>query len=188
MNKINTKVVILCALAIVFNIVLGTLSASLKLIYLDTIGTVFIAVFFGPWWGACVGALTNIITSMIIGPTDLPFMLVNIAVGIVVGIIAMKKKFTLPVAIITGLILSILCPLIGTPISIWVYGGLTGTGFDFLFLFLKQTGNSIFVSSFVAKILSNLIDKVGTCVLVYYLIKSLPRKIKLESLNKKIFS
>lgn len=70
--------------------------------------------------------------------------------------------------------MSIVAPLIGTPIGIWVYGGLTGTGLDFLFIWLKQSGSSIFVASFVPKIINNLLDKIGSCILVYFLIKSLP--------------
>lgn len=187
MKKFNTKVLILCSLAIVFNIVLGSITEALKLpIYLDTIGTVFIAIFFGPWWGAGVGAVTNIITSMIMNPAAIPFLLVNVGVGLLVGFIGKYFKFTLPVAIITGLLLSILCPLIGTPIGIWISGGFTGTGFDLFFVFLQKTGQSIFVSSFLTKITTNLLDKIGTCILVYFLLKNLPKKLKLESFSKNI--
>lgn len=187
MKKFNTKILILCSIAVVLNIVLGTITSALKLpFYLDTIGTVFIALFFGPWWGASVGAISNIITSMIFNPIGMPFLLVSVAVGLIVGFIGRKFKFTLPVAIITGLILSVVCPLIGTPIGVWVYGGLTGTGLDFLVLFLKESGSSIFVASFIPKVINNLLDKIGTCVMIYFVLKSLPRKIKSESFSNNL--
>ena len=98
------------------------------------------------------------------------------------GFIAKKFKFNLVTAIITGLILSVVCPLIGTPIGIWVYGGLTGTGTDFLFIWLKEVGNNIFVASFIAKITSNFLDKIASCILVWALIEGMPRQLKKERL------
>ncbi|MCB2312068.1 ECF transporter S component [Clostridium tagluense] len=138
--------------------------------------------YFGPGYGAAVGALSNIITGIIFNPKDIPFFIVSVAVGLIVGFIAKKFKFNLVTAIVTGLLLSVVCPLIGTPIGIWVYEGLTGTGTDFLFIWLQKVGNSIFISSFIAKITSNFLDKIGSCVLVWSLIKSMPRQFTKDKL------
>jgi energy-coupling factor transport system substrate-specific component len=178
MKNNKTFMMIMCAIAIAMNIVLGIFASSLKLpIFLDVIGTIFIAVYFGPMYGATVGGLTNLITGVIFSPRDIPFLLVNVSVGLIVGFIAKKYKFNFKTAIVTGIILSIVCPLIGTPIGIWIYGGLTGTGTDFLFVWLQQVGHSIFVSSFIAKITSNLVDKIGSCILVWSLIKAMPKNM-----------
>lgn len=175
MRNNKVKVLVLCALAIALNIALGVFASSLRLpLYLDTIGTIFIAVYFGPWYGAAVGGLTNLITGILFNPKNIPFLIVSVVIGLVVGFIGKKFKYSLFTAVITGILLSIVAPLIGTPIGIWVYGGLTGTGLDFLFIWLKQSGSSIFVASFVPKIINNLLDKIGSCILVYFLIKSLP--------------
>ncbi|MBU3144347.1 CD3073 family putative ECF transporter S component [Clostridium sp. CF012] len=188
MRNKKVAIMIFCAVAIALNIVLGIVTSSLKLpLYLDTIGTIFIAVYFGPWYGAAVGALTNIITGIIFSPKDIPFLLVNVAVGLIVGFIAKKFNFNLVTAIITGLILSVVCPLIGTPIGIWVYGGLTGTGTDFLFIWLQKVGNNIFVSSFIAKITNNLLDKIASCILVWGLIEGMPRQYKKDRLFNESF-
>lgn len=181
MRNKKLNIMLMCAIAIALNIVLGIVTSGLKLpLYLDTIGTIFIAVYFGPWYGAAVGGLTNLLTGIIFSPKDIPFLIVSVAVGLIVGFIGRKFKFNFTIALITGLILSIVCPLIGTPIGIWVYGGLTGTGLDFLFIWLKESGNSIFVSSFIPKIINNLLDKIGSCLLVYFLIKALPKQYKPE--------
>ena len=178
--KNNTRKITICALAIAINIVLGILTSSSKLpLYLDTIGTVLVAVYYGPWIGAGVGAITNIITSLVMGnPQAMPFLIVSVVIGLVVGFIARKWEFNFVVALITGVLLSIIAPLIGTPIGILVYGGLTGTVSDVLVLFLKNTGMSIFASSFITKILNNLLDKISTCLLVYFVIKALPKQYK----------
>ena len=103
MREKRVFIMIFCSICIALNIILGIVTSSLKLpLYLDTIGTILVAV------------------------------------GLIVGFNAKKFKFRLVVAIITGLILSVVCPFTGTPIGIWVYGVLTGTGEDFLFMWLQK--------------------------------------------------
>ncbi len=185
----NSKVYVLtfCGIAIAVNIVLGIVTSALKLpLYMDTLGTILTAVLIGPLPGAAVGALTNIITGFIYNLQDIPFLLVNVAVALVTGLIAKKFKFGIVTAVICGLLLSIICPLIGTPIGILVYGGLTGTVSDVLVMALKSSGSSIFAASFIAKIGNNLIDKVGICIIAYGVIRYLPVAIKnmLKSYSK----
>jgi energy-coupling factor transport system substrate-specific component len=179
----NSRVFILtmCAMGIAINVVLGTVVTRLQIpqLFLDTIGTIFIAVLFGPWEGATVGALTNVLTPILSGnPKDIPFFIVNMAVGIIVGYIVRKYKFTLKTAIISGLLLSIICPLIGTPIATWVYGGITGSGNDFIFVWLKNSGLSIFTASFIPRITGNFIDKIASCLLVYISMRYIPSQYK----------
>ena len=181
MNKeiSNTTRLILCGLSISINIVLGLITSSLKLpFYLDTIGTVFIAIYFGPWYGAMVGGTTNFLTSILSNLAGMPFMLVSIVIGLVVGFIFEKIPFHFTSALLVGLLLSVLAPLIGTPIGILVYGGLTGTVSDVAVLFLKQSGASIFTASFIPKIGNNLVDKIGTLLILFAVIKALPSNLK----------
>lgn len=171
----GTTRLMLCALAIAMNIVLGMITSALKLpLYLDTIGTVFIAIYFGPWYGAAVGGATNFLTSILTNIAGMPFMLVSIVIGLVVGFIFKKVPFTLVSAALVGLLLAVVAPLIGTPIGIAVYGGLTGTVSDVAVLFLKQSGASIFTASFIPKIVNNLIDKIGTLLIIYAIVAAMP--------------
>lgn len=171
----NRKVYVttFCGVAVAMNIVLGIITSAIGIpLYLDTLGTVLSAAILGPVPGLIVGALSNIITGLIYSVSDIPFCLVNMAVGLV----AKKWKFGIVPAIITGLALSFICPAIGTPIGIYVYGGLNGTVSDMLVMSLVQGGKSIFQASFLRNVASNLIDKVGTCVIGCLLIKAMPMK------------
>ena len=175
----NTKVSVtaFCGVCVAMNIVLGIITAALGIpLYLDTLGTVLTAALFGPVPGIIVGALSNIITGLIYSVRDIPFALVNMAVGLVVGLVAKKFKFTLISAAITGLALSVICPAIGTPIGIFVYGGLQGNISDIVVTGLVKAGQSIFAASFLTKVASNLIDKVGTCIIGFLLIKAMPAR------------
>ncbi|TJX64067.1 ECF transporter S component [Soehngenia saccharolytica] len=177
--KNKNSILIISALAVAINIVLGTLVSRLQipLLFLDTLGTIFIAALYGPWYGASVGAITNILTPILSGnPKDIPFFIVNAAIGLIVGIIAKKYKFGTKQAIITGIILAIVAPLIGTPIAVYVYGGLTGSGNDIIFSILKQSGAEVFTAAFIPRIAGNLIDKILSCLLASYMIKRLPKE------------
>lgn len=186
-RKIGTPALTYCAICIVINVVFGTVVSRLQipLIFLDTIGTIFAAALLGPWHGAIVGLLTNVTVGFMTNPKDIPFALVNIAIGIIVGYIGKKRQFSLKTAIVTGLILSVVAPLIGTPIAVWIYGGLTGGGTDFIFAWLRQTGADIFTSAFIPRITGNLVDKTASCILVSILIAKLPSELisKVRNIN-----
>lgn len=178
-GKKNTSAMIFAALGIAINIVLGSVAnfLSIPLVFLDTIGTIFTAAIFGPWWGALTGGLTNLVQGVISDPRNIPFALVNIAVGLIVGFIARKYKFNLKTAVITGMILAVVAPLIGTPIATYVYGGITGDFNDVIFTLLVQSGQKIFTAAFIPRIASNIVDKILSSVLVALLIKRLPSNL-----------
>lgn len=175
----NTKVYVTAfgGVSVAMNIVLGILTASLGIpLYLDTLGTVLTAALFGPLAGVIVGALSNIISGLMFSVSNIPFCLVNMAVGLIVGLVSKKLNFNLIAAVITGLVLSFVCPAIGTPIGIMVYGGLNGSMSDILVMALVDGGKTIFQASFLRNVASNLIDKIGTCVIAWALIKAMPAR------------
>jgi len=174
----STNAMILAAFGIAINLVLGTITQVLHipLLFLDTIGTILVAVVLGPLAGALTGGLTNVIQGIMTNPRDIPFALVNIAVGLIVGFIVKKFGFSLKIAVITGIILAIVAPLIGTPIAVVMYGGLTGGSTDFLFAALHASGQEIFTSAFIPRITGNLIDKIASCILVAVVVPRMPKR------------
>ncbi|NBI05960.1 CD3073 family putative ECF transporter S component [Senegalia massiliensis] len=176
----STNSMVIASLGIVINIVFGTVIQFIQipLLFLDTIGTIFVAVVLGPFAGAMTGGLTNIIQGMITNPKNIPFAIVNIAIGLIVGLIAKKYRFNLKIAIVTGIILSIIAPLIGTPIAVLVYGGVTGGGTDVIFAWLLASGQKIFTAAFIPRITGNIIDKIASCILVVFVIQYLPLNLR----------
>ena len=184
MRNRKVYVVAFCGICVAINIVLGIITSALGIpLYLDTLGTVLSAALIGPVPGIIVGALSNIITGLMYSVSDIPFCLVNMAVGLIVGLVAKKFKFTIVSAVITGLVLSFVCPAIGTPIGIYVYGGLNGSASDVLVMSLVQAGKDIFQASFLRNVGSNLIDKIGTCIVGWALIRAIPMRF-LENFKK----
>lgn len=178
-NSKETYALVFSGIGIIINIVFGTIVSMIKipLLFLDTIGTIFIAAVFGPFYGAITGGLTNILKGILTNPKDIPFALVNVIVGLIVGYIVKRYKFNYKTALITGLILSVAAPLIGTPIAVWIYGGLTGGGTDLIFAWLLQSGHRIFSAAFWPRVYGNFIDKIASCFFVAFLLRRLPSNL-----------
>lgn len=178
----STRTMIMASLGIVINIVLGTLIQGLQipLIFLDTIGTIFVAATLGPIAGAMTGGLTNIIQGMITTPKNIPFAIVSIVIGIIVGLIAKKWNFGIKTAIVTGVILAIVAPAIGAPIAAFLFDGVTGGGTDAILMWLRASGQRLLPSVFITRVIGNFIDKIVSCILVSILIVSLPTNFKID--------
>jgi energy-coupling factor transport system substrate-specific component len=88
-----TSTVVLIPVALVLNIVLGQLMGTSGLpFYLDSIGTVLIAVLAGPAAGAATGALSSIVWSFF-NPTVLPFAAGAALIGFLAGMAARYGLF-----------------------------------------------------------------------------------------------
>ena len=87
--------------------------------------------------------------------------------------------------LIIGLILSVAAPLVGTPIAVYVFGGLTGGGVDIIYGILLGATDRIFSSAFLARIPTNLVDKLISAYLVFFIFKALPPQWKASAAASK---
>jgi len=174
----STLTLALMAVAIVLNIVLGQLVSLLKLpIFLDSIGTVLVALLAGPWAGGLTGLLTNLIWGLISDPIAAAFAPVAMIIGIVAGLCAkygLFKKWWQ--AIISGVIITLALSIVAIPIRVYMFGGVTGSGADFITAYLLATGRDLFSAVIITVITDNLIDKVVTALLAWGIVKGLPRR------------
>jgi len=169
----KTRVLVICALAVVINVVFGSVVSmlSIPLLFLDTLGTIFIASTYGMLPGILTGVATNLLMGAISGPTSIPFALVNVAVAIVVALMA-KNGLTLVKAVITGVLLAFICPLIGAPIRLALFGGFTGSGTDIVILALKGAGQELISAVYWGAVTGNFVDKIISCILVSFILKN----------------
>lgn len=177
MRKSSTMLVTWGALCVTVNLVLGTIVAMLKipLVFLDTVGTVMAGVSLGPGGGALVGLVSNLLKTFIRDPRGWPFALVNIMIGVTVGIVAKKKGFGLKPALFCGVLLAIVAPIVGTPIAMVMYGGLgEGSGLDLVIAGFRAFGMATFWAAFWPRVMTNIVDKILTCLLVSQLWKKYP--------------
>ena len=178
--------ILIVFIGIVINFALTFIVLLFKIpfLFLDSVGTILSAVILGPIHGAIVGILTNLIISIFISYSHLNFAIVNALIGIIIGIISKKFNFGIITAIISGIIIGILSPLIGTPISIILSDGFTGTTIDSFIKSLNENGFGFFQASFLMRLLTNIIDKVLSCLIVYVAIRKIILFQKNESINE----
>ncbi|MCG8531141.1 MAG: ECF transporter S component [Desulfovibrionales bacterium] len=176
----STLTCVLIAVAIVLNIVIGQLIALLKLpIFLDSIGTILVGILAGPWAGGVTGLVTNLLWGVISSPVAAAFAPVAMAIGIVAGLCAKFGLFkSWWGAILAGVIITIFNAVVAVPIRLYMFGGITGSGADFLTAYILGLGKDLFGSVVVTVFTANIVDKVATALLVWSVLQTLPEKMK----------
>ncbi len=174
----STRVLVLMAIGIAVNMALGQITQMVKLpIFLDSLGTMVIAVMAGPWAGLITGVVTNLIWGVILSPTAAAFAPVAGVIGLVAGLLARAGMFRGPVqAAISGAIIAVALAFVAVPIRVWLFGGVTGSGADFLTGWLLQTGRDLFSSTLYTVVVSNLADKIITALLAWAILRGLPQR------------
>ena len=100
-RQFSTRTIVLMALAIPLNIVLGqTVASALKLpVYLDSMGTILVGVLAGPIAGAATGILSNVAWTFVLAGTPFgspfawPFAIVAAEIGFVAGLFGYAGVF-----------------------------------------------------------------------------------------------
>lgn len=174
----STITLALIPVAIVLNIVVGQITSALKLpIFLDSIGTILVGILAGPWAGLVTGLLTNIIWGLITSPVAAAFAPVAGVIGLVAGLCAKYGLFSnWWKTIISGVLIGIAASIVAVPIRVYMFGGITGSGADFITGYLLATGRDLFGSVIITVLTSNVPDKVVTTLVSWGIIKALPQR------------
>jgi energy-coupling factor transport system substrate-specific component len=158
-RQFTTRTIVLMALAIPLNIVLGqTVGTALKLpVYLDSIGTILVGVLAGPIAGAATGILSNVAWTFVLAGTPFgspfawPFAIVAAVIGFTAGLFGYAGVFrsrpnTPTPRLIAGILAAV--ALLGA-LAVWgvlpYYRDLCATepgGPSLCFEFLSDTGAS----------------------------------------------
>lgn len=172
----SKQISVISITGILVNFIGHIINISLSLpLFLDSTGTMLAAVILGPWVGAIVGFLTNLIIGLITNPVIIPFALINVMIGLVVGFLARKRGFKdILTPLIAGFILAIICPLVASPIAVYLFGGITGGGLDRFYYSLLESGNDVLSSAFLVRIPTTFADKIISGYLVLATIYLLP--------------
>ncbi|KXK12576.1 MAG: signal transduction histidine kinase, LytS [Chloroflexi bacterium OLB14] len=174
-KEFTTMTWVLIPVAIAINLVIGQVVLILKLpVYLDSIGTVLVGVICGPWAGALTGALTNIIAGIILDPGWFPWFPVAAAIGATAGVMANIGFFkNWWKVVVTGFVIALVATIVGTPISIAIFGGITASGSSVITAFLLETGRSIVSSVLTTNFIAEPVDKIATSLLAFAIISGL---------------
>ncbi len=226
-NDLTTLTLTLIPIAVVINVVVGHIVQDiLKLpVYLDSVGTVLVAVLAGPFAGAITGALSNLLWGIVFSnPSIMPFAISAFAIGLVAGIwarmgwfrrelpmvqgvalvgvigalliviqavnsgtvgAALAVALTVIVLVLTwlrvfpalvaagGVLTGLVAALVSAPIAAFVFGGVTGSGTDFLVALFEAMGANVLQAALGQGLVSDPFDKFVSFSIVWVIIKSL---------------
>ena len=169
--------ILVIPVAVAVNFVGGQLASMLKLpMYLDTIGTIFAAMLCGPWVGAVGGALTNIVTGFT-NPVNFWYIPVNVIVGLTTGWMSRKGWFTKPISTVVGIVLMALISAVASaPITVLVFGGVTGGGTSMAAAVLMASGVNIWTSVMSTDGLFTILDRLISYAISMGVIKVIPAR------------
>ena len=111
----------------------------------------------------------------------LGYLALALVAGTVLGLLYLlfaRRDLTATYVVIAGLLTGIVAALISAPIAANVFGGVTGSGTDFLVAAFRQAGLDVGNATLGQGLISDPIDKVTTFFVVYLIIIALPLRTK----------
>ena len=171
------RLVSMIPVALVLNIVVGQIIGSVGIpLYLDSTGTVLVAALAGPWAGIATGVLSSLVWSAF-NPSVLPFAATSAAVGGLAGVAikhgALKNIATV---LLSGAVIGIVVGMLAAPVAAFVYGGTAGVGTGAVVSLLREMGHSLLQSVTLQSFISDPLDKALVMLLVWLVLKSLPKR------------
>ena len=167
------------AFCIALNLTVGQVTAALKIpLYLDSIGTILVAVLVGPWSAVLCGSAANLLAAAVGNPTMMFFIPVVAVIGAFTGILAKLgwfRKWYL--ACLGGILQGIIAAIVSAPISAYLFSGVMMAGTDFLVLYFRSVGNTLMNSVLYQGLASDPADKLVSYLIVFLLVRNLPQRL-----------
>ena len=158
------------ALAVVLNLIGGQIALMLKLpIYLDSMGTMFIAAVYGPFYGMLPSLLSGLILGITVDMYSLYYAPVGIFLGLLAGFVWRKKQDKRWWFFLGALMISV-------PTS-FLSALITASGSTFFVQLLAKTPLGLTMSCFVVQVITDYIDRMITLLFVAALLKKLPTSL-----------
>ena len=172
---ISVRKMCVVALAIVLNVIGGQIALMLHLpIYLDSIGTIMIAMLYGPVYGMLPPLLYGLVMGFTLDIYSLYFMPVGLMLGLVTGLVSryfsLKKWRMIPGA----MLITIPGTIVSAVITAVLFGGITSSGSTVIGQVLNKAGLGLTASVFIVQILTDYLDRLLSLVVVSYLLHVIP--------------
>jgi energy-coupling factor transport system substrate-specific component len=180
-NIISVRKMCVIALAIVLNVIGGHIALLFHLpIYLDSIGTIMIAMLYGPVYGMLPPLLYGLVMGFSIDIYSLYYMPVGMILGLTTGLAA--RYFSLKGwRIIPGaLMITIPGTIVSSIITAVLFGGITSSASTIIVQLLNKAGLGLTASVFVVQIMTDYLDRILSLVLVAFLLRMIPRELYSE--------
>jgi energy-coupling factor transport system substrate-specific component len=177
--RISPRLFALIPAAVAINLVVGTVVKELSLpIFLDTIGTVLVAVLAGFWPGILVGTISQLLLGLLTGYQYLPFVVIQWLLAALVAAAGRKRGFATPVrTVLLGIGCGLCCGLVSAFISYRYFGGSTGGGVSWLNAAFRAMGLPLGLAVTIGSSSADMADKGIVIVTAGMLLRTLPQRI-----------
>ena len=172
---ISVRKMCVIALAIVLNVIGGQIALMFHLpIYLDSMGTIMIAMLYGPVYGMLPPLLYGLVMGFTLDIYSLYFMPVGLMLGLMTGLVSkyfsLKKWRMIPGA----MLITIPGTIVSSIITAVLFGGITSSGSTVIVQVLNKAGLGLTASVFIVQILTDYLDRLLSLVIVTYLLHVIP--------------
>ena len=172
---ISVRKLCVIALAIVLNVIGGQIALLFHLpIYLDSMGTIMIAMLYGPVYGMLPPLLYGLVMGFTLDIYSLYFMPVGLMLGLMTGLVSkyfpLKKWRMIPGA----MLITIPGTIVSAVITAVLFGGITSSGSTVIVQVLNKAGLGLTASVFIVQILTDYLDRLLSLVVVSYLLHVIP--------------
>jgi energy-coupling factor transport system substrate-specific component len=151
-------------------------------LYLDALGVVLVALLAGPWAAALTGVFVNVVEGFLVNPTFWAYTPLQVAFGLAAGYLARRGWFRRYwKVVVVGLVVAAISIVMGAPITVLAFGGVTGTGSDAVTTFFRATGANIWSAVVGQTLVVEPVDKVVTVLLAALVAKRVPRRYMPET-------
>ncbi len=173
------SVLTLIPVGVALNLGLGTLVQLAKLpIFLDSIGTVVVAVLAGPWPAIVTGIVTVFVAGFLTNPFLPWFAATAVAIGWFTGFCANRGAFKrLWTWAVCGLLMGVISGIVSAPVIAGLFGGITQSGSSLLIAYLMATGKSVLRSVVLAGVACEPVDKLLTFIIAWFLLRGIPKSL-----------
>uniref|UniRef100_A9A7J3 Signal transduction histidine kinase, LytS n=1 Tax=Methanococcus maripaludis (strain C6 / ATCC BAA-1332) TaxID=444158 RepID=A9A7J3_METM6 len=154
--------------------------------FLDAAGTILAGLLMGSIPGAIVGLITNIALGFLMDSSYFYFAVINVLIGLIAGYIFSKYPFNIKTVLIASIIISVMASVIGNAISIVVFGGILDGSLSDLSMLLVENGLNLFLSVTITGFFANLLDKLLSFVLVFYIVGIIENRIEKDRSRRKL--
>ncbi|WP_026819145.1 ECF transporter S component [Arthrobacter castelli] len=184
----TTRAWVLIPIGIAINFVGATLAEALSLpLFLDSLGTMLIAILAGPWVAGLTGLLGNIIFGITVDPTALAFIPSAVALGLVAGFLARHGWLKSYLGIVGGgILLALTSTIVSAPIVVMVFGGAGGSGVTAVRAVFMASGAGIWQSVASSQILVDLADKLIQLFIAVTVARAVPSRYRPKAAQRSI--
>jgi energy-coupling factor transport system substrate-specific component len=182
MNNDRMQMFVAIGIGAALNGAIGFFVQLVKLpIYLDVVGSIFVALLFGARAGICSAILGSVTVGLLTTPITIAY--VGTAVGVTWAASQLKRygygKSLLRTSLLGLLVLGPLSTVLSVPITTYLFSGVTFTGSDLITAaFMKTMGTSLLASVAAGAIVFDAIDKAIASVLSFWLYRATPNRIR----------